>query len=233
PYGRGGLERDRDPHRGARARRALVAHFPRPLLDDGGQLAHRPDGAWRRRGRSGRASRSACRSGRASRASVRCDVAPRRHGSPEPGTSDPGRGRAARAEPKPPAPRPFTVRVGASAWFAQGGASPLGSAAVGGSWFFHRRLCAEADLRIPVLFANVHGPEGTATLAVSTLAAGLSFALTPITAAVRPAIGAGLALAWTRAQGTAIAPFVSARADVFSAVPFVRLSTGLALAESV
>jgi len=145
----------------------------------------------------------------------------------------PVRGRAARDEPKPPAPRAFTVRVGASAWFAQGGASPLGSAAVGGSWFFHRRLCAEADLRIPVLFANVHGPEGTATLEVSTLAAGLSFALTPITAAVRPAIGAGLALAWTRAQGTAIAPFVSARADVFSAVPFVRLSTGLALAESV
>src|ERR1019366_616343 len=102
PYGRGGLERDRDPHRGARARRALVAHFPRPLLDDGGQLAHRPDGAWRRRGPSGR---------------------------------PPVAGGAAGDEPKPPAPRPFTVRVGASAWFAQGGASPLGSAAVGGSWF--------------------------------------------------------------------------------------------------
>jgi hypothetical protein len=123
-----------------------------------------------------------------------------------------------------PAPPRFAASIGPSLVASPGGASMMGDAALGFSWLPSERWSIDAIARIPLATGHVDGDEGTAHVGLALAGGGASFAFADRQATLRPSAGAGVAFGWTHVDGVANAPFVSQSADLFAALPYVRLS---------
>jgi hypothetical protein len=133
------------------------------------------------------------------------------------------------ARPAAPPPPRFSASVGASALASPGGVGVAVGAALGFSFFVTDRASLDAIARIPVVAGHLEGPEGTARVNITAIGGGLSLALTPRDAWLRPGLGVGVAFEWLHVDGVANPPFVSSSDDLFAALPYARFSVSVAL----
>jgi hypothetical protein len=132
-----------------------------------------------------------------------------------------------------PAPRavttPLSASVDAAVLLHTDGPTPAGALFLRGRYAVARRWSVGALAALPIVPALVHGDAGTATVSATAAGPELAFDVIGEPARWRAAVSAGLAAVWLRMDGTAQPPFVSARDDVWTALPFAGAEASFAL----
>jgi hypothetical protein len=123
----------------------------------------------------------------------------------------------------------FGLDAGGLALFSTGSVPPAFDLALMVRWLPFDRLAVRGLVAVPLVLASVASTEGKASVGEWLAGGTVEWSLLPIESAWAAGVGAGAAGARIQTQGQARAPFVSARGDAWTLLPFVDASASRSL----
>ena len=132
--------------------------------------------------------------------------------------------------PQPSVPAPIGFSVGPSVLGSPGGLTLSGGALFEIAVDASERVSLGAVADVPLVPSQLHSAEGAAQARTTLGGPTVTYSFSGRASRFRPYVGAGVAALWVHLDGNAVAPNVSGKDDVFTALPFARTGIGVGLA---